>query len=336
MPEEVFVPGLDPGLKFWLRMRQELRDVRTSGLDVEMTVPRIRYRYKQYWLNKLPDRIDMDSLLSHEDPKGDFSNWQAAVADFKERLLIAKRNIALGNMHEYALLVNHAMSQRHENHLVYILECGLGLNRAFGPRQWTLLHAATFRGDLQKVRLLLAQGAHPDIRDSEGNACLHYAVNHPPEFHPPELMEALLDAGANIDARNHKRMTPLHLCTVAGYPDVAEQLLRRGANPLARDRSKNKRMPIEYCYKDKRPQWLDLFARNARFFGQWRMSAMQARILAHHFTAELFREVEQPCLVCKKKKLKCERIKKENYRRWVLLHNKVPQNGYVEPKKKIS
>jgi ankyrin repeat protein len=47
----------------------------------------------------------------------------------------------------------------------------------------------------------------------------------------------LLDRGAPIDARNEWGWTPLFFAVTRRHPDVADLLLRRGANPNARSRS---------------------------------------------------------------------------------------------------
>jgi len=49
------------------------------------------------------------------------------------------------------------------------------------------------------------------------------------------LVDLLVDAGADVNARNHRKVTPLHMAARYGLPLVAAALLRRGADANARD-----------------------------------------------------------------------------------------------------
>ena len=49
------------------------------------------------------------------------------------------------------------------------------------------------------------------------------------------LVEELLQRGANIDARDLRKLTPLHVAAAGGHTNVIKSLLERGANPNLRD-----------------------------------------------------------------------------------------------------
>ena len=97
----------------------------------------------------------------------------------------------------------------------------------------TPLHEAARRADVTAVRQLLAGGANARARDKDGNTPLHYAVSawgdgdgyklegmEPGSYNSlsaeaiQATCHALIDAGANVDARNKDGRRPLH---VAGY-----------------------------------------------------------------------------------------------------------------------
>src|SRR5689334_7474913 len=85
-------------------------------------------------------------------------------------------------------------------------------------------------GNTAVVRqLLAADPALPKVRDSEQSTPLHYAAwkGH------AEVIEALLDAGAVIDAEDqntHYGGTPLHAAAHGNQKAAAERLIARGAN----------------------------------------------------------------------------------------------------------
>jgi hemoglobin len=145
---------------------------------------------------------------------------------------------------------------------------------ARGRLGWTLLHHAAGRWDTDRVRLLLEHGA--EARDSQSHSPLYAAANRLaplPERDSPagrEVVEtlvrhgaevnarsgageqtalhmaarrgntavagALLDAGAEIEARDTKGETPLRRAVNCRHQPVVRLLMERGANPHAPDR----------------------------------------------------------------------------------------------------
>lgn len=82
--------------------------------------------------------------------------------------------------------------------------------------------------------VLLEAGADPNIADDSGNAPLHFAST----CADAAAVRLLLDAGADPNAKNVYGCTPLHdvACTDCEYSsEVAEDLLRAGGDPSARD-----------------------------------------------------------------------------------------------------
>jgi ankyrin repeat protein len=75
------------------------------------------------------------------------------------------------------------------------------------------------------IRLLLAAGADPRARDSEGETALHLARSI-------EVIDLLVKAGADIEARDRRGRTPL---LWAGSDDTALELIKLGANVHAAD-----------------------------------------------------------------------------------------------------
>jgi len=108
----------------------------------------------------------------------------------------------------------------------------------------TSLHYAIARGDLGVVRVLLEAGADAAIRDNSGRGVLQCApegseVAQILQGHLNEQLlrvagggarvDALINAGAKVDARDERGMTPLHHAATNGNDDAVQALLNAGA-----------------------------------------------------------------------------------------------------------
>jgi hypothetical protein len=329
--EEKFMPGLDQGLKAWLRMRQELRDARNSGYSGEMTLPRSRFRFSKYWEDKIPYKCKYEDQDWHEED-AKRKPWQDQDRDFLE---------ALEGSHGHHTTITddlaiNAMSMRHERHLGWLIDFMWkekeSINQPFTINRRTLLHMAAARGDTHKIELLLMAGADPNARDKFLNTPLMISLKEPRKFHPLEVMNTLMDCGANIDLKNDHGHTALHLACLIGNIELMDVLLARGASVLVRDRKK--KMPIEYAlvyhsmhenHRGSRQEVREVFHKNQKRIGKHKIQRMWSRIMSRDFVTQLMHVVTPNCPKCKRKMNVCHDIRLDNYRHWLLLHGKVPQ-----------
>ena len=94
----------------------------------------------------------------------------------------------------------------------------------------TSLHAAALRADASEVQALLDEGADVNARNEDGQTPLHVAA----ERGEVAVLEALLDRGADIDLTDGNGATPLLLATFSESPvPVLQLLLDRDATPTA-------------------------------------------------------------------------------------------------------
>lgn len=98
----------------------------------------------------------------------------------------------------------------------------------------TLLHTASAAGNLPIVEMLLKLGVDANNQDMGGHAPLYCVGNECPSG--GALVRALIQGGAIVDACGGvKRCTALHMAARRGNIEVSEALLDRGANIEARD-----------------------------------------------------------------------------------------------------
>ena len=89
------------------------------------------------------------------------------------------------------------------------------------------LHRAAWQGDLPKLRSLVASGANLDARDARGRTPLHIATH----ARQRDAVKLLAKAGANLDALEDDRYDAVTIASVADDPATLALLLSLGANP---------------------------------------------------------------------------------------------------------
>jgi ankyrin repeat protein len=95
---------------------------------------------------------------------------------------------------------------------------------ADNPQRIAPLHAAVAGQHPEVVRLLLAAGALPDLRQPGGWTPLLAAARHG----HAEIVAALLDGGADPTATNDEGVRPAELARSHGHPDIAALIEQAG------------------------------------------------------------------------------------------------------------
>ena len=104
------------------------------------------------------------------------------------------------------------------------------------PTTWNIgtpLIWAAYGGQIETARALLDLGANIEARDQEGRTPLYQAAH----YDHYDMVKFLVSKGADIDARDREGRTPLHLAAYMGRKRVAMFLVCSGAYLEARDRS---------------------------------------------------------------------------------------------------
>ncbi len=96
----------------------------------------------------------------------------------------------------------------------------------------TALHEASTSGQLELVQALLQAGANANEQSFTREIALHGAVRSG----SLKVVQALLQAQANPDLPNSDDFTPLHIATIQQRGDIAQALLSAKANPNAKNK----------------------------------------------------------------------------------------------------
>lgn len=106
------------------------------------------------------------------------------------------------------------------------------IDGASGRAKQTPLMLAAMGGHVRACETLIEAGADVNARDASGQTVLMYAAG----WGGSDVVRALLAAGAREDARGTDDWTPLMIAAARGSIDSLEQLIQAGADVRARNR----------------------------------------------------------------------------------------------------
>ena len=171
------------------------------------------------WIEFLLAHRDLDINPADGDVQGRFRHLQAMIEVYA----------AVSRTLEADGPLQAALRTATRDRFLSTIERDQTSTRFLGSRGQTLLHDAAMAGEADLAAALIRFGADPDAKEPEGHTPLYYASNG-------EVARVILAAGATVDvASGPTRGTPLHQAARRGYAPVAAALLDHGANIEARD-----------------------------------------------------------------------------------------------------
>ncbi len=164
------------------------------------------------------------ALASARDPQGVSALMRARYRSDQE---LVDAVLAAGQ----ALDVYEAAALGDVRRLRELLDADPALATTFSSDGFTALHFPAFFGGVGAASLLLERGA--DV-DAHGRGWMTGTpLNSAAAGRHADVARALLDAGADPDARQGSGWAPLHSAAHNGDLEMAELLLARGADPAA-------------------------------------------------------------------------------------------------------
>jgi len=123
--------------------------------------------------------------------------------------------------------------------IVEIINHTRNLQRGIQNGQY-LLNAARANDKREVSRLLTQPYIDVNVKDEDGNTALIWAVKciskaWTPSYGNPEIVQMLLDKGANLGIQDNDGWTALHWAVRKNNPEIVQILLDNGANPNIQD-----------------------------------------------------------------------------------------------------
>jgi len=109
----------------------------------------------------------------------------------------------------------------------------------------TALHEASRKGNVEILNFLLQNGADIHSMNHNGFTPLHIAAYCGENM----TVSTLIKNGADVNAKAKENLTPLHTAAVRGNIDTVELLINNGADPLAYS-SKDNATPIDFAKRE--------------------------------------------------------------------------------------
>ena len=128
-----------------------------------------------------------------------------------------------------AMLI-HATEQGSLSGVEAALLSGADPNLCYGNNQLTALHSAAYDGKLKIMEALINAGANVNKRNKEDETPLHKATWN----RKTDAVQLLISSGAQINVANDKGNTPLHFAVTAQTSELTKLLIAAGADIEAR------------------------------------------------------------------------------------------------------
>jgi cytohesin len=131
-----------------------------------------------------------------------------------------------------------AVAKAHVRVIHLLIDAGADVNAVSRKFDSTPLYSAVAYGSVACVEALLARGADPTIAGHGGRTLLHQCAYNSSsrlvkDGAMPRIAALLLDAGADIEAKDNLHYTPLIAAAYRGSADIVRLLLERGADVRA-------------------------------------------------------------------------------------------------------
>ena len=292
MQEEEFVPGLDPGLVAWLRMREQSREIKEAqgGTALKISViSDVRGKLQRKWI---------DEYFGHENEE------RVHLEQYKGMILASEHHMI--PRHDLLALASSKSSPLYTELLI---EARFDLNLPLNIFGRTMLHQACYEGDVNKISYLLTKGMHVNAKDEKGNTPLHLTMKPVSTAHPIVIIENLLRYKAQVNCKNKRGQSPLHLACILHDKELIKLLVDRKARLHEMD--DKGLMPIDHVREAHKKEIMTIMKKSVL-----RSSVVKvyAKAEAKSVVKNIFTLITKRCPKCQKTLTGCVKTKNSEYR----------------------
>lgn len=173
--------------------------------------------------------VDIDEGICESEKLDDIDENESSAAAFTDDdFLVYGRDADGDTLLHLAIISGHVMLAKVFVEVAPWTQC---LDIYNDKLRQTPLHLAVLMKQLEIVRLLLDNGANPEMFDHKGDTALHIACRSGNVTMVNEILKRRQSRPMqNLDFRNYDGHTCLHLAVLGGYKRIVDILLQSGAD----------------------------------------------------------------------------------------------------------
>jgi ankyrin repeat protein len=146
---------------------------------------------------------------------------------FLSRLFDSGINIDFTDDDGRSLVMHAVLAEQADSEMInFLVDRGADVNLTDKAQKWTALHFAARDQKVEMVETLIQRGAQIDPKDSFGNTPLWRCVmNTSPNL---RIVQTLVRAGANPNSKNNNDVSPLDVARLMDNKEVIEIMSSKG------------------------------------------------------------------------------------------------------------